>query len=42
MAGDELMRYFPYYDRVQAIRTSSLWNEQAVLTGWLSNAPQVR
>jgi hypothetical protein len=41
MTGADLMQYFPYYDRVQAIRTSKLWNEQAVMTGWLSTAPQV-
>ena len=38
----QLEGYFPYYDRVQAIRTSKLWNQQADMTGWLSNAPQVR
>jgi len=42
MTGAQLMTYFPYYDRVQAIRTSKLWNEQAAMTGWLSDAPQVR
>lgn len=35
-----LRTYFPYWDRLQAIRTSKLWKEQAVHTGWLSTAPQ--
>lgn len=38
----DLRAYFPYYERLQAIRTSKLWNTQAVMTGWLSNAPQAR
>lgn len=42
MHGAELETYFPYWERVQQIRTSKLWNQQAQLTGWLSNAPQAR
>lgn len=38
----KLRTYFPYFDRVQQIRTSKLWTTQAVMTGWLSNAPQAR
>jgi hypothetical protein len=37
----QLRQYFPYNPRLQSIRTSKLWNEQAVQTGWLSEAPQV-
>jgi hypothetical protein len=42
MNREDLHNYFPYYERLTAIRTSKLWNEQAVQTGWLSNAPQAR
>lgn len=42
MNREDLHSYFPYFDRLSAIRTSKLWNEQAVQTGWLSNAPQAR
>ena len=31
---------FPYYDRLQKIRTSELWQRQAQATGWLKSAPQ--
>lgn len=42
MNATDLHTYFPYWERLQAIRTSKLWNDQAVRTGWLSNAPQAR
>jgi hypothetical protein len=42
MNRENLHTYFPYFDRLSAIRTSKLWTEQAVQTGWLSNAPQAR
>ena len=32
---------FPYWDRLQSIRTSALWKAQADIAGWLANAPQV-
>jgi len=42
MTREDLQTFFPYWERLTAIRTSKLWNEQAVMTGWLSNAPQAR
>ena len=42
MNASSLTTYFPYWDRLQAIRTSHLWNVQAEITGWLSKSPQVR
>ncbi len=42
MEREDLHTYFPYFERLTAIRTSKLWNEQAVQTGWLLNAPQAR
>lgn len=42
MSREDLHNFFPYFDRLSAIRTSKLWTEQAVQTGWLSNAPQAR
>jgi hypothetical protein len=41
MNATSLPEYFPYYGRVNSIRTSKLWMEQAVKTGWLNEAPQV-
>ncbi len=38
----ELHWYFPYWDRVQSIRTSQLWVAQSEAAGWLKNAPQAR
>lgn len=35
-----LKRYFPYWDRVQSIRTSDLWTRQAEAIGYLDTAPQ--
>lgn len=42
MNTTDLHTYFPYFERLTAIRLSKLWNDQAVQTGWLSNAPQAR
>lgn len=42
MNATSLTTYFPYWDRLQAIRTSKLWNEQADITGWLAKSPQAR
>ena len=42
MNATALTTYFPYWDRLQAIRTSKLWNAQADITGWLAKSPQVR
>ena len=37
-----LRTFFPYWDRVQSIRTSKLWKRQAEITGWLEHAPQAK
>jgi hypothetical protein len=42
MNATDLKWYFPYYDRVQAIRTSHLWKEQGEIAGWLIKSPQAR
>ena len=36
-----LHEFFPYWDRLQSVRTSKLWKEQADIAGWLANSPQV-
>ena len=38
----DLKSYFPYWDRVQQIRTSQLWVAQSEAAGWLKTAPQAR
>jgi len=38
----DLKSYFPYWDRVQEIRTSNLWVQQSEAAGWLKTAPQAR
>jgi hypothetical protein len=38
----DLHWYFPYWDRVQQIRTSQLWVAQSEAAGWLKTAPQAR
>lgn len=38
--SEDIANYFPYYDRVQAIRTSPLWTQQAKALGWLAASPQ--
>jgi hypothetical protein len=38
----DLHTYFPYYDRLTAVRTSKLWVQQGEIAGWLINSPQVR
>jgi hypothetical protein len=38
----DLQAYFPYWDRIQSIRLSQLWQSQAEAAGWLKNAPQAR
>ena len=40
MHGADLQTYFPYWDRLQAIRTSKLWKHQGDVAGWLAEAPQ--
>ena len=35
-----LRSYFPYWDRVEAIRASKLWEKQAEYVGYLKTAPQ--
>lgn len=40
--AEDLKKYFPYYDRLTAVRTSDVWNRQAKATGWLAEAPQAR
>lgn len=42
MNATDLKWYFPYYERVQAIRTSKLWGEQGLSAGWLAESPQAR
>jgi hypothetical protein len=42
MNATDLKWYFPYYDRVQQIRTSHLWKEQGEAAGWLIKSPQAR
>lgn len=42
MNATDLKWYFPYYDRLQAIRTSKLWQEQGDAAGWLAKSPQAR
>ena len=37
-----LKTYFPYWDRLQSIRTSKLWKMQGDAAGWLANSPQAR
>lgn len=41
MNASSLPTYFPYWDRVQAIRTSRLWTAQAESSGWINKSPQV-
>ena len=41
-AATDLHTYFPYYDRLTAIRTSKLWSAQGDIAGWLANSPQAR
>ena len=36
----DLKNYFPYYERVQAIRTSPTWKQQSHEIGWLEKSPQ--
>ena len=38
--SEDIMNYFPYYNRVQQIRTSELWKRQAEYLGWLAKSPQ--
>ena len=38
----DLHWYFPYWERVQQIRTSQLWVAQSEAAGWLKTAPQAR
>lgn len=40
MNATDLKWYFPYYERVQQIRTSHLWKEQGETAGWLIKSPQ--
>ncbi len=40
MPAGDINNYFPYYDRVQEIRTSDLWVKQAKYLGWLIKSPQ--
>ena len=42
MNATDLHWYFPYYDRVQQIRTSALWKAQGEYAGWLIKSPQAR
>lgn len=42
MNATDLHWYFPYYERVQQIRTSKLWIEQGEIAGWLIKSPQAR
>jgi hypothetical protein len=42
MLAAELHTYFPYYDRLTAIRTSKLMQDQGIATGWHINSPQAR
>ena len=37
-----LQTFFPYWDRLQSVRTSKLWRTQADIAGWLANSPQAR
>lgn len=38
--SSDIQNYFPYYDRVQEVRTSPLWKAQADHVGWLAKSPQ--
>lgn len=40
MTAKDLRTYFPYWDRLQAIRTSKLWVAQGEAAGWLIKSPQ--
>ena len=40
MPAGDINNYFPYFDRVQQIRTSDLWIKQAKYLGWLIKSPQ--
>ena len=40
MPGKDVENYFPYYDRLQEVRTSPLWTQQADHIGWLKQSPQ--
>lgn len=39
---DDLKKYFPYFDRVDSVRTSPHYVKQSKAAGWLENAPQAR
>eukprot|EP01138_Halocafeteria_seosinensis_P007613 gb/GECG01007781.1/.p1 GENE.gb/GECG01007781.1/~~gb/GECG01007781.1/.p1 ORF type:complete len:386 (+),score=44.44 gb/GECG01007781.1/:1-1158(+) len=39
---EKLKKFFPYWDRVEQIRLSSLWQAQAKAIGWLYDSPQSR
>ena len=38
----DLHSYFPYWERLQQVRTSQLWVAQSEAAGWLKTAPQAR
>ena len=40
MNASALRVLYPYWDRVEAIRTSKLWTAQAAISGWLDKSPQ--
>jgi hypothetical protein len=42
MTAADLRTYFPYWERLQGIRTSKLMQDQGVATGWHTNSPQAR
>ena len=42
MNASVLPKLFPFWDRVQAIRTSKLWTTQAAIAGWLASSPQAK
>ena len=42
MNTTDLHTFFPYYQRLQSIRTSALWSKQGDIAGWLAKSPQAR
>ena len=38
----DMLSYFPYWERLQQVRTSQLWVAQSEAAGWLKTAPQAR
>jgi hypothetical protein len=42
MNASDLTWYFPYWERLQAVRTSRLFQQQGASSGWFGESPQLR